>query len=71
MKITITWEVEDGYCGPSRPHKTIVDTNDHVDSDEEWEALDAGEKEIILQDAVQEDFESNISWHVISERTQK
>lgn len=33
----ITWEAEDGYCGPSRPHSFRVDA-DSVDAETEEEA---------------------------------
>jgi hypothetical protein len=72
MKIKVTWEIEDGYCGKSRPQHTIVNTNDYTDSDEEleadkeWEEMDEAEKDKIIEDAVQEDFNYKINWFIKS-----
>ena len=51
----ITWEVEDGYCGKSRPQKTEID-------DEALEGLNQEEIENYIYDRVQEDFDQRISW---------
>ena len=56
----ITWEVEDGYIGGSRPQHTII-------PDEELEVFDTEEeKEEFIADWVQEEFESKISWSITS-----
>ncbi|MCK5343287.1 MAG: hypothetical protein KAR20_07775 [Candidatus Heimdallarchaeota archaeon] len=52
----VTWEVEDGYCGGSRPHTT------EVDDDELAECETEEERENLIIDYIQEDFEQNISW---------
>ena len=52
----ITWEVEDGYIGKSRPQFTEIDDDDlsECSTDEE--------REEFIEQCVQEDFMSNISW---------
>lgn len=63
MKITINWEVEDGYVGRSRPQYTEFDSNHHVD-DQEWEEMTIEEKQDLICDAVREDFENRISFGI-------
>ncbi|MEO7046582.1 MAG: hypothetical protein ABI091_14825 [Ferruginibacter sp.] len=52
----ITWEVEDGYSGKSRPQHTEIDDQDIAEckTKEEFEKL--------INEAVQEDFEQTISF---------
>ena len=52
----ITWEVEDGYIGKSRPQYTKIDDSElaHCQTEEE--------KEEFIEMCIQEDFEANISW---------
>lgn len=57
----ITWEVEDGYCGKSRPQETKIE-------DEELEGLNDEERENYIYDRVQEDFEQTISWSETSRK---
>lgn len=54
-KIKITYEVEDGYVGPSAPHDCFVDSED-------FEDMSPDEIEATLSCEVQEHFEQNISW---------
>lgn len=51
----IFWEVNDGYAGGSRPHETVIDDGDLA------ACLTEHEREELIQDLVQEDFESKIS----------
>ncbi len=60
MKITVKWEVADGYVGKSRPQRTIVDTDDAY----EWEKMTDDEKREWIQDQVQQDFENRISFEI-------
>lgn len=55
----ITWEVQDGYCGGSRPQTTEI--NDIV-----LEDLDDEERQEYIEDAVQEDFEQTVTWAITS-----
>jgi hypothetical protein len=55
-KVTVNWEVEDGYMGKSRPQSFDMDLEDFEgceDHDDYEKALDV---------AVQEEFNNNISW---------
>lgn len=52
----ITWEVEDGYCGKSRPQFTEVDDSDLEACETEEE------RNQLIEEAIQEDFEQNITW---------
>ncbi len=56
----ITWEVDDGYCGGSRPHHI------EIDDEELAECKTEEEKEKLIEDYVQDDFEQNISWYITS-----
>ncbi len=58
----ITWEVEDGYCGKSRPQHTEVDDEDLK------ECATDKEREALIQDAIQEDFTSRIAWYEVSRK---
>lgn len=52
----ITWEVEDWYCGKSRPHHTTI-------PDEEFEDCETEEeREQLIEDWIQEEFKQKISW---------
>lgn len=52
----ITWEVEDGYIGKSRPQQTEI-PDDELDECETQEL-----KEELIREYIQEDFQQNISW---------
>jgi len=53
----VRWEVEDGYCGKSRPQSTEISDDDlsNCDTEEERDAL--------IEDCIQEDFENRITWY--------
>ena len=58
----ITWEVEDGYIGKSRPQTTIV-------PDDELDELETGlEKEKLIEEYIQEDFANKISWNITNRK---
>ena len=52
----VFWEVEDGYCGKHRPQSTEVNDAllDACENDEEREEM--------IEQCVQEDFEQKTSW---------
>jgi len=52
----VTWEVEDGYVGKSRPQYT------EIDDDELAECETKDEREEFIHAAIQHDFEQNIDW---------
>ena len=54
----VTWEVEDGYVGKSRPQHTEV-PDDELESCETEE-----EKQELINDYVQEDFDQTICWSI-------
>ena len=55
-KMRITWEVEDGYAGKSRPQSTQVDDDELLRCDTVEEALE------VIDECVHTDFENTISW---------
>lgn len=56
----VTWEVDDGYCGKSRPQHTEV-------PDEELEACETQlEKRQLIREYVQADFDDRIVWYIQS-----
>jgi hypothetical protein len=54
--MTITWEVEDGYCGHGS-HDLEID-------DEEFEGMTDEEKEDHISYCVQQDFVDIVSWTI-------
>ncbi|MHC4463629.1 MAG: hypothetical protein ACYS30_19695 [Planctomycetota bacterium] len=52
----VTWEVEDGYCGKARPQHTDID--DEALAECETDA----ERERLIADEIQADFDNSISW---------
>lgn len=63
-RITVKWEVEDGYVGKSRPQKTFIDIEKELMSEEEWDELSKAEKMEHIESIVQEDFEQRISFGI-------
>lgn len=57
---TISWQVEDGYAGGSRPHSTKIPQDEWDDCETEEE------KNELIEDYVQHDFEQTISWCILS-----
>jgi hypothetical protein len=53
----VIWEVDDGYAGKSRPHILYID-------DEDLEDLTADERDVYIYEAVQDDFESKVTWYI-------
>ena len=56
----ITWQVEDGFVGESRPQYTTIDDDELAECDSEEE------KEQFIMQCIQEDFMMEISWSEIS-----
>ena len=54
----IVWEVDDGYSSRAAPHCTWVDDDElnEFETDEEREQL--------ISEVVQEDFELSVSWYI-------
>ena len=52
----IRWEVDDGYVGKSRPQYT------EIDDEELAECSDDEERQQLIDEYVQQDFENKISW---------
>ncbi len=55
----ITWQVSDGYVGGSRPHTT------EIPDDELEECETEEERQDLINDYIQNDFEQEISWSII------
>lgn len=53
----ITYHIEDGYAGGSRPHHVKVDDGDLEECETEQEKIE------VIEDAIQSHFEQNISWY--------
>jgi hypothetical protein len=51
----ITWEIDDGYIGRSRPHHLEIPDNDMEDMNDE-------EKVKYIEEYIQDDFNDKISW---------
>ena len=54
----VRWEVEDGYAGKSRPQYTTI-------PDEDLEGLNETERDQVIGEYVQDDFDSSISWSIL------
>lgn len=54
----VTWEVDDGYVGPSRPQHTEIDECDIEDCGDTDEAMR------MIEDMIQEDYDQNINWYL-------
>jgi len=54
----ITWEVDDGYAGGSRPQNTDINDDELLDYETDEE------KEQFINDVIQEEFEQRITWYV-------
>lgn len=63
MKIEVTWEIEDGYAGKSRPQHLSFDTDDFMD-EQEWNDLPEKDKKEIINQEVLRDFNDKISYAV-------
>jgi hypothetical protein len=61
-KITVTWEIDEGYCGGSRPKITSFESHDH--EDENWEDLTEEKKQGIIDQEVEQDYRNNYSFSI-------
>lgn len=57
VTIKVTWEIDDGYVGGSRPHETIIDFDI-----EDWKELTEEQLEEQIDDAVEDDFNDKITF---------
>ncbi len=53
----VSWEVEDGYVGKSRPQTTYI-------PDDELEDLEGEERDRFIEECVQEDFAQTITFAI-------
>ena len=53
----IYWEVDDGYAGKSRPQYTDIDNNELDECETEEE------KQELITEYVQDDFDNRITWY--------
>lgn len=56
--VTVIYEVDDGYCGGSRPQKVEVDNEELLELETEQERKD------FIIDMVDEHFRNNIGTHI-------
>ena len=56
----VTWEVEDGYIGKSRPQHT------EIPEDELAECENDDDRERLIEEYIQEDFDNIITWAEVS-----
>lgn len=54
----VHWEVEDGYVGKSRPQETEI-------PNEELEGLSEEDRQALIHEYVQDDFDRTISWAIV------
>ncbi len=62
-KITVKWQVADGYAGKSRPQKTTINIEDYF-TESEWNSMTLDSKIEHLQSFVEEDFEQKIMFEI-------
>ena len=55
----VNWEVNDGYCGKGRPQFVEIDDSEFDDCETD------AERQKIIEEYVQDDFNSTISWEII------
>lgn len=55
----VKWQVDDGYVSGSRPQTTNVDDDELAECETEEERQD------LINDSIQNDFEQCISWSII------
>jgi hypothetical protein len=65
MKIQIKWEVCDTFIGESKPQNRVFNTLDYDLTDEEWNNSTEVEKEQIIEDEVNADFDNKLWPNII------
>jgi|GEM_PF-2356653 len=63
MKITVHWQVDDGYVGKSRPQKTVITPYEDL-GQEEWEEMTEEERDEYIEQCVQDDFDQKVSFAI-------
>lgn len=53
----VTWQVDDGYVGGSRPQYSNIPDDDILECESEEEILD------LISEWIEEDYSQNITWH--------
>ena len=64
MRLNISWEVDDGYCGKARPQHFSIETRDYLEDDQPYEEMSQQEKDDFIYDRVCEEFNNRISFVV-------
>lgn len=59
----VTWEVDDGYAGKSRPQVTEIDDEELAEYETEQE------KEDFITQCIQDEFEEKITWYEVRRST--
>ena len=59
----VEWEVDDGYCGGTRPQTTEI-------PDEDFDGLTKAEQDALIDEYVQEDFSQTVTWRITGVRKQ-
>ena len=62
-KIIVQWQVDDGYVG-NRPQKTVIDVENDLMTEGEWNDLSYEQKTENILSMVQEDFENRITFSI-------
>ena len=60
--LEITWEVDDGYVGGSRPYTLTIPGDELADCDNDTE------REDLITEHVQEHFSQEVTWFITSRR---
>jgi hypothetical protein len=63
-EIKITWQIEDGYAGQSRPQYCIITEYDIGMDWEEWDSLSDDDREEFIYNIVQDDFEEKVHYEI-------
>lgn len=58
----VHWQISDGYMGGSRPQRTRI-------NDEDLEGLSEAEKEALIYEIVQEDFNQKVTFTITRKDT--
>ena len=63
IEFRVSWEIEDDYVGKSRPQTTIVRPSDYY-GEEEWNDMSEIDREVFVEECVQEDFNQKVSFSI-------
>lgn len=65
MKTTLVWTIDDGYINRARHHQFKFDTDDYVESDDEWNALSDRAKKVLITEAAISQFENLVHIEIL------